>query len=66
MADVMGRNGHIEGQLFANGHENLGGHKLHIASFTGDLTITLIPAALPLLASAPGVLGHASRRRKAS
>jgi choice-of-anchor A domain-containing protein len=66
MADVKGKNGHIEGQLFANGYENRGGHEFHSASFTGDLAVTPIPAALPLLASGLGVLGFAARRRKAA
>jgi choice-of-anchor A domain-containing protein len=66
MADVKGKNGHIEGQLFANGYENRGGHEFHSASFTGDLAVTPIPAALPFLASGLGVLGFVARRRKAA
>jgi hypothetical protein len=43
----------------------VGGHAFHSASFTGDLALTPVPAALPLLASALGVFGYASRRREA-
>jgi choice-of-anchor A domain-containing protein len=66
IANLTGSGGNIEGQLFANGYVGKTGHEIHSASFTGDLAVTPIPAALPLLASALGALGYASRRRNAA